>query len=68
MGLINMSKFVLYVYMIKTNTPEQMNKQTKSRARPLNTEKKLMVCQRGEGGKTGKWVKRSRRYRLPFTE
>lgn len=45
-----------------------MNKQTESRIRPINTEKKLMVAI-GEGvGVWAKWVKWRGRCRPPVTE
>ena len=45
----------------------QMNKQTESRIRCVNTENKLRVA-RGEEGRMGKWVKGSGTHRLPVRE
>ena len=44
------------------------NKQTKDKNRPINTENKLIVARREEGGGMAKWVKGSETYRLPVME
>ena len=48
---------------------EQTNKkQAKGRTRPVNTENKLMVAGGEEVGGWAKWVKGSRRYKVPVLE